>query len=88
MGGVQNPQYDATFVFDNDFATLKPSTPIDRFDRDGLLIAESEPGICRVICFSPKHNLTLANMEPVSYTHLDVYKRQAQDRRAAFRDCC
>jgi UDPglucose--hexose-1-phosphate uridylyltransferase len=62
-GGARNPQYDTTFVFDNDFAALKPSTPIDRFERDGLLIAESEPGICRVICFSPKHNLTIANME-------------------------
>jgi UDPglucose--hexose-1-phosphate uridylyltransferase len=62
-GGVRNPPYDSTFVFDNDFAALKPSTPVDRFERDGLLIAESEPGICRVICFSPKHNLTIANME-------------------------
>jgi UDPglucose--hexose-1-phosphate uridylyltransferase len=62
-GGVRNPHYESTFVFDNDFAALKPSTPVDRFEEDGLLIAESEPGICRVICFSPKHNLTIANME-------------------------
>src|ERR1041384_131327 len=46
VGGVMNPQYTSTFVFDNDFATLKPATPLDRFERDGLLIAESEPGIC------------------------------------------
>ena len=51
-------------MFDNDFAALKPDTAPDRFERDGLLIAESEPGICRVVCFSPKHNLTMANMEP------------------------
>ena len=63
-GGVRNPAYHSTFVFDNDFAALKPDTPLDRFAQDGLLIAESEPGICRVVCFSPKHNLTLANMEP------------------------
>ena len=50
-------------MFDNDFAALKPETAPDRFERDGLLIAESEPGICRVVCFSPKHNLTMANME-------------------------
>lgn len=62
-GGVRNPPYTSTFVFDNDFAALKPDTRRDRFENAGLLIAESEPGICRVVCFSPKHNLTIANME-------------------------
>jgi UDPglucose--hexose-1-phosphate uridylyltransferase len=62
-GGVRNPPYTETFVFDNDFAALKPATPADRFDQGGLLIAEGEPGICRVVCFSPKHNLTIANMD-------------------------
>jgi UDPglucose--hexose-1-phosphate uridylyltransferase len=62
-GGVRNPQYGATFIFDNDFAALKPGTPLNRFEQGGLLLAESEPGICRVVCFSPKHNLTIANME-------------------------
>src|SRR5882724_10021774 len=62
-GGVRNPNYTSTFVFDNDYAALKPDTPLGRFEKDGLLIAESEPGICRVVCFSPKHNLTIANME-------------------------
>ncbi len=63
-GGARNPRYGATFVFDNDFAALKPDTAPGRFERDGLLLAESEPGICRVVCFSPKHNLTMANMAP------------------------
>jgi UDPglucose--hexose-1-phosphate uridylyltransferase len=63
-GGARNPHYTSTFVFDNDFAALKPETGLDRFEKDGLLIAESEPGICRVVCFSPTHNLTIANMEP------------------------
>ena len=62
-GGVRNPAYSSTFVFDNDFAALKPGTPLDRFEQDGLLLAESEPGLCRVVCFSPRHNLTIANME-------------------------
>src|ERR1039457_1734165 len=67
-GGVRNPAYTSTFVFDNDFAALKPGTPVERFDRaagrgiDGLFLAESEPGLCRVVCFSPRHNLTIANM--------------------------
>ena len=62
-GGVRNPRYTSTFVFDNDFAALKPGTPLDRFEAEGLLIAKGEPGICRVLCFSPKHNLTIAGME-------------------------
>ena len=64
-GGIRNPQYSSTFVFDNDFAALKPQSTRDSIDVDGmgLLVAESEAGICRVICFSPFHNRTLATMQ-------------------------
>ncbi|HEU4885732.1 MAG TPA: UDP-glucose--hexose-1-phosphate uridylyltransferase [Longimicrobium sp.] len=61
-GGARNPEYTGTFVFDNDFAALRPDTPDARMD-DGLLQARAEPGICRVICFSPRHDLSLAGME-------------------------
>jgi UDPglucose--hexose-1-phosphate uridylyltransferase len=39
--------------------------PAARLDVDsrGLLVAETEAGICRVMCFSPRHDLTLATME-------------------------
>jgi UDPglucose--hexose-1-phosphate uridylyltransferase len=65
-GGIVNPRYSGTFVFDNDFAALMPSVPHDRIDLEnrGLIVAETEPGICRVICFSPRHDLTLATMRP------------------------
>ena len=63
-GGARNPKYTSTFVFDNDFAALKPDTPAGEFSQGGLLVADTEPGISRVVCFSPKHNLTIANMEP------------------------
>jgi UDPglucose--hexose-1-phosphate uridylyltransferase len=64
VGGVRNPAYPSTFVFENDFAALKPQVQHERLDVDGmgLLVAEGEPGICRVICFSPRHDLTLATM--------------------------
>jgi UDPglucose--hexose-1-phosphate uridylyltransferase len=76
-GGVRNPAYTSTFVFDNDFAALKPDTPLDRWEQDGLLIAESEPGLCRVVCFSPRHNLTIANMEPAGLRRVvDVWAEQ------------
>lgn len=63
-GGNRNPAYPATLVFENDFAALKAQVARERLDLEGkgLLVAESEPGICRVICFSPRHDLTLATM--------------------------
>src|SRR5215475_4064417 len=63
VGGVRNPAYNSTFIFDNDFATLKPDTHLESLAQANLLIAETEPGICRVVCFSPKHNLTISRME-------------------------
>jgi UDPglucose--hexose-1-phosphate uridylyltransferase len=81
VGGVRNPKYSSTFVFDNDFAALKQNAPRDRLDVDGagLLVAEGEPGICRVICFSPRHDLTLATM-PVDASRLVVDTWVAQFR--------
>lgn len=60
--GARNPQYDGTFVFDNDFAALRPDTPPGRMSEADLLVAEAEPGICRVVCFSPRHDLAIARM--------------------------
>ncbi len=62
-GGIQNPVYEGTFVFTNDFAALLPEVPSASLDESGLLRAESEPGTCRVVCFSPRHDLSLAEME-------------------------
>jgi UDPglucose--hexose-1-phosphate uridylyltransferase len=62
-GGARNPHYDATFVFDNDFGALAPSTPALEHDEDRLLVARTEPGICRVVCFSPRHDLTLPRLD-------------------------
>ncbi len=63
-GGVRTERYTSTYVFENDFAALKLDSP--RFSSDergkGLLVAEGESGVCRVICFSPRHDLTLAKM--------------------------
>lgn len=64
-GGAVNPAYSATFVFTNDYAALSPVTEIDRAPPDdNLLVAEAEGGVCRVLCYSPRHDLTLARMEP------------------------
>jgi UDPglucose--hexose-1-phosphate uridylyltransferase len=63
-GGVRTDKYTSTYVFENDFAALKPDSPRFASDEEGkgLLVAEGESGVCRVICFSPRHDLTLAKM--------------------------
>ncbi len=61
-GGAVNPDYDGTFVFQNDFAALLPETPGGTVSDGDLFRAEGETGLCRVICFSPRHDLTLAQM--------------------------
>ena len=62
--GERNPRYPATFVFDNDFAALVPADgALGSVSVDDLLVAEGESGTCRVICFSPRHDLTLAEMD-------------------------
>ena len=62
-GGARNPDYSGTFVFENDFAALLPEETSGHQDTRSLLVARSERGLCRVICFSPHHDLTLAEME-------------------------
>lgn len=61
-GGHQNPAYTSTFVFTNDFAALKPDAGDGIFDKN-LLKAKGEKGLCKVICFSPDHSLTIPDME-------------------------
>lgn len=53
-----------TYVFENDFAALRSDGPTFRENEGskGLILGESEHGTCRVICFSPRHDLTLAKM--------------------------
>jgi len=60
--GDKNPKYESTYVFGNDFAALLPNTQSFDFN-EGLLKAEGERGICKVVCFSPNHSLTLPDME-------------------------
>jgi UDPglucose--hexose-1-phosphate uridylyltransferase len=78
-GGARNPQYESTFTFDNDFAALVRDVPRAVFGDEGkgIFLAETEPGVCRVVCFSPRHDLTLANMDVSSIRKVvDVWADQ------------
>jgi UDPglucose--hexose-1-phosphate uridylyltransferase len=75
-GGIKNPIYKGTFVFDNNFGAILPDTagnmhlnsdsptptPEVSTTSDTLFMAKLETGICRVVCFSPRHNLTLPQL--------------------------
>lgn len=60
--GERNPDYTSTFVFVNDFAAVLPDVPLAETSNSPLLQARSLRGEARVICFSPRHDLTLAEM--------------------------
>lgn len=61
--GLRTPPYEATFAFENDYAALTPEVPEARLDDCGLLVMRSERGHCRVLSFSPRHDLDIAAME-------------------------
>jgi UDPglucose--hexose-1-phosphate uridylyltransferase len=61
-GGLLNPRYESTFVFDNDFAALGLEEGGGPISVGELLHAHRESGRCRVICYSPLHHLTLGQM--------------------------
>ncbi len=77
--GEVNPSYTSTFAFDNDFAALRSDAGDAAVDQGGLIVAQAESGICRVVCFSPRHDLTLARMtvaeiEPVIHLWAEQYR--------------
>lgn len=79
-GGLRTDKYTSTYVFENDFAALKPDVPDFTTDEQGkgLLVSEGESGVCRVICFSPRHDLTLAKMTvPEIRLVVDVWTEQS-----------
>jgi UDPglucose--hexose-1-phosphate uridylyltransferase len=61
-GGDANPNYKTTFVFTNDFPALLPDSPLEEKTSHPLLRSQAVTGTCRVICFSPRHDLTLPEM--------------------------
>jgi UDPglucose--hexose-1-phosphate uridylyltransferase len=84
-GGERTPQYTGTFVFQNDYAALKSDVPAATMDvaAAGLLRAETERGICRVLCFDPRHDLTLATMPVASIRRVvDLWADQETELRA------
>lgn len=78
--GTVNPAYTDAYVFTNDFSALLPDTPEGGENENGLLVSQSESGICRVICFSPDHSLTLPVMEEEAIVKvIQLWKKEFSD---------
>jgi UDPglucose--hexose-1-phosphate uridylyltransferase len=70
-GGKVNPPYTGVHVFDNDFPSLSPEyTAVCGEGYSGCDIPAY--GICRVVCFSPKHNVTLPVMSEEEVYHVMI----------------
>jgi UDPglucose--hexose-1-phosphate uridylyltransferase len=76
MNGETNPNYEDVYVFTNDFEALQKDSKTFKIS-DGLLQAQSEQGICKVICFSPNHSKSLAEMEVKNIEKvIDAWKQE------------
>ena len=75
--GGTNPNYENCYVFDNDFPALLKDEVSSDVTQEDLFKINPERGINRVICFSPKHNVTLAEMQvPEIENVVRVWKEQ------------
>jgi len=84
-GGISNPAYTSTFVFQNDFSALIPDTDAAGGQNDELFLNESVRGECRVICFSPRHDLTLPDMPVADIRRVvDTWNEQIADLRKTY----
>ncbi len=85
-GGAKNPPYTDTFVFTNDFAALLPDVPPTEPAESPIFRQQSVRGTCRVICFSPRHDLTLARMPVAGIRRVvDVWAAQIEELGAEYR---
>jgi UDPglucose--hexose-1-phosphate uridylyltransferase len=78
--GSINPAYENTFVFTNDFSALINDTQQGEINENDLLVAKSEVGICKVICFSPNHSLTLPMMDEAAIVNvIELWQKEFED---------
>ena len=62
VGGKTNPDYKQIFIFDNDHPSVSPDAPQNDDPLSNIYRSRRAEGIARVICYSPRHDLTLAEL--------------------------
>lgn len=63
VGGRRNQNYSGIFVFDNDHPCVGDTAPQELQPAPGIYRNRPASGLARVLCYSPKHNMTLAELE-------------------------
>jgi UDPglucose--hexose-1-phosphate uridylyltransferase len=61
-GGARNPDYQSVFVFDNDHPCVGADAPRSLERPAGIYRNEPATGVARVVCYTPRHNATLAEL--------------------------
>lgn len=78
--GHRNPSYEGVHIFDNDFPALKTSAPLSSSETESLLRAQPVEGLCRVICYSPHHELHLGSLgENAVSAVIDAWAQQSRE---------
>ena len=79
-GGKSNPKYESVFVFENDFPALIHNPPDELKGAPAWMQSYSESGVCRVICYSPRHDATLEKLNDESVLQvIDEWVKQYEE---------
>ena len=62
ISGKTNPKYEQVFVFDNDHPSVALDAPVNLTPVTQPYLSRPATGISRVVCYSPLHNVTLAEL--------------------------
>src|SRR5262249_10199964 len=80
VSGKTNSNYTSTFVFDNDHPSVRDEAPQVLEPATGIYQNRAATGVSRVVCYSPRHNLTLAELEPAEIQELlSVWQEQYRE---------
>ena len=83
VGGAINPAYAQTFVFDNDHPCVGVNAPRDLTPPIGIYRSRPATGVARVVCYSPRHDLTLAELDVDGVDALlETWQRQMRELAA------
>jgi len=63
VSGRVNPDYEQIFVFDNDHPNAALDAPENETPKPAIYCSQPARGVSRVVCYSPRHDLTLTELE-------------------------
>jgi len=83
VSGARNPDYEGVFVFDNDHPCVGPLAPSELAAPPGIYRNRPASGVARVVCYTPRHDLSLAQLDVPSVVRLmEVWQEQYRELAA------